>query len=636
MPTNLVKFGNTGTGSELFPDPFSDVASMSMPESMGEALKWCEYIFMSNGVYRQACDRIVSYFITDIEVLGDDRDEKSKFQDFLRDNLGVHNLLHTVGMDYLCYGNSFISVIAPIRRYLSCPKCGLELPLRKVFNEPIFEFKWKKFEFMAKCPKCKHNGKWNHIDRRAVEEENLVIKRWSPHEIELLWDPLTDDVSYIWKIPEDYRKQVRDGTLFHLERANWEIIQAVKDDQSLRFDKDVIYHMKEDALAGVQNRGWGISRVLANFRQAYYVQVLHRYNEAIALDYVIPFRVITPVPKSGPAELGDPALTMDLGGFVNRVDRMLRRRRSDPAGWNVLPFPLQYQALGGDANQLVPYQLMEIGRDDLLNAVGVPVEMYKGTLSLTTAPAALRLFESSWSHLVHNFNSFLNNLVDKIAQLLSWNPVDVRLQRVTHADDLNRQMAKLQLMMGQQVSQTTGLKSVGMDFEEETRRKLEEEQFLAEETAKMQARMEQMAAMEQMAPPVGAAQPPGMGGGMPGGQPGMPPGGAPMGGAPPGQPAPAGPAGAAVGQFASAQPLQPNVPVTPEEMMARANELAQQFMALPETQRKSELIRLKRSDPTMHSLVTSIMDDIRQQAQTQGQQMVLQQQYGQQPSGGMM
>jgi len=71
-------------------------------------------------------------------------------------------------------------------------------------------------------------------------------------------------------------------------------------------------------------------------------------------------------------------------------------------------------------------------------------------------------------------------------------------------------------------------------------------------------------------------------------------------------------------------------------MMARANELAQQFMALPETQRKSELIRLKRSDPTMHSLVTSIMDDIRQQAQTQGQQMVLQQQYGQQPSGGMM
>jgi hypothetical protein len=63
-------------------------------------------------------------------------------------------------------------------------------------------------------------------------------------------------------------------------------------------------------------------------------------------------------------------------------------------------------------------------------------------------------------------------------------------------------------------------------------------------------------------------------------------------------------------------------------MMGRANEIAQQLMTLPETQRKSELISLKRTDPTLHSLVISVMDDIRQQARSQGQQMVLQQQYG--------
>ena len=62
--------------------------------------------------------------------------------------------------------------------------------------------------------------------------------------------------------------------------------------------------------------------------------------------------------------------------------------------------------------------------------------------------------------------------------------------------------------------------------------------------------------------------------------------------------------------------------------MAKANELAQQFMGMPETQRKSELIKLKRTDPTTHSLVTSIMQDIRQQARSQGQQQVLDQQYG--------
>ena len=618
---NLSSFGSSsassGRGAEGFPDPFCDVSSLYMPETMTDALKWCEYIFMANGLYRQACDRVVSYFVTEIEIIGDDREEKRKFKDFLYDHVGIQNLLHTVGMDYLCYGNSFTSTIVPIRRYLSCPKCGIELPLGKVFNEPVFKFQWKNFEFFAHCPKCKHAGKWDHVDRRSLEEENLIVKRWSPHEMELLHDPLTDDASYIWKIPEEYKKQVRQGTLYHLERANWEIIQAIKNDQHLRFDKDVIYHMKEDALAGVQNRGWGISRVLSNFRQAWYVQVLHRYNEAIALDYVVPFRVLTPMPRGGPSEFGDPALTQDLGGFAARVNGMLKKRRKDPAGWNVLPFPIQYQALGGDATQLAPYQLIEMGRDDLLNAVGVPVEMYKGSLSLTTAPAALRLFESSWSHLVHNFNAFLSDLVYKISRALSWGSVEVRLAKVTHADDLNRQMAKLQLMMGQQISQTTGLKSVGMDFEEESRRKLDEEAFLAEETAKMQKQMAQMAQMEQMAPPSGAAAG------------GMPPGGDPMaaGGMPP-----VGPAGAAASQFSLSQPTQPNQPITPEEMMAKANEVAQQFMGMPETQRKSELIKLKRTDPTLHSLVTSVMDDIRQQARSQGQQQVLQQQYG---GGGM-
>ena len=626
MAHNQLFSNGQGRGSEGFPDPFSDIASLSMPDNMRDALRWCEYIFMSNGMYRQACDRIVSYFITEIEVQGDDKEEKQKFTDFLNDTLGIKNLLHTVGMDYLCYGNSFTSMLVPIRRYLYCPKCKLELPLRKIFNEPVFAFKWSGFEFNAKCPKCKYSGKWMHNDRRSTEQEDLRIRRWSPHEMEILWDPLTDDVSHVWKIPADYRKLLNEGNLYHLERANWEILEAVKNQQDLRFDNDVVYHMKEEALGGVRNRGWGISRVLSNFRQAWYVQVLHRYNEAIALDYVIPFRVLTPMPRGGVGEFSDPALNIDLGGFSSRVQSMIRKRRRDPAGWHTLPFPVQYQALGGDATQLAPQELMEQGMDTLLTSVGIPVELYKGSLSVQAAPAALRLFESSWTHLAHNMNRFLQSIVDKTAEIMSWEPVKVKLARVTHADDLNRQMAKLQLMMGQQVSQTTGMKSVGLDFEEETRRKLEEEQFLAEETAEMQERMQQAAAMDEMAPPPQAG---GMGGGMMGGAMGggmgMPPGAPPAGGAPP----PASAGGAAAQQFAMAQPTQMNKPTTPEEMVAQAQTIAQQMMALPSSQRRSELITLKRADPTMHSLVTSAMDEIRQQARSMGQQQQLQQQFGQ-------
>lgn len=646
--------GNGKHNDDRFPDPFCDMASTAMPETIYDAHRWCEYIVMSNGPYRSALSRVISYFLTDIEIsapsggagsnrLG--REEKQKYLDFLNDTIGIKNVLGTVALDYLTYGNSFTSLTVPFRRYLMCPQsgCGLELPLKRVFNTSEFNFSWSGFNFNATCPHCGYSGHWKHIDRRSGESGQIKVKRWSPHEMEILHDPFTDDTDYIWRIPDDYRSLIKNGHLFHLERASWEIVEAVKGQQHMRFDPDVIYHMKEEALSGIRNRGWGISRVLANFRQAWYVQVLQRYNEAIALDYVIPFRVITPQPRPGQGgEVNDPVLSINMGSFVGRVQQMLRQRRRDPAGWNILPFPIDYQALGGDATQLAPKDLIELGMDTLLTAVGLPVELYKGTLTVQAAPAALRLFEANWSHLVHNLNRFLAKLVDKISQIMSWEPVVCRLQRVTHADDMNRQMAQLQLMMGGQISRTTGLASVDLDFAEETRRKLEEEQIEAEATQDMQNEMQQSAQMDGMAQPQAGAAPAGgdpsqMSGAQPGGA--APPGAAPAGdpsqagGAPPMGPMgqPAGPMGAATA-FAANQPLIPNKPTTPEEMQQQASTLAQQIMSMPESQKDSTLIQLKKEDSTMHSLVSSQIDDMRQQAKTQGGAQVMAQQFPKQGS----
>jgi hypothetical protein len=623
------------SADDRFPDPFCDVASLHMPESIQAALRWCEFIMNCNGIYRQAIDRVVSYFLTDIQIEDEGKsslsqEEKEKYELFFNNTLSIKNELHSVAMDYLTYGNSFTSLLVPFRRYLSCKRCGLEMPLEQVYNKPACAFKWQNFEFTATCPNCHYSGVWTHIDRRCADSSGLKIKRWSPHEMELLWDPYTNDVRYVWRIPEDYRTLIKQGHLHHIERASWEVIQAVKNNQNLMFDKDIIFHLKEDALAGLRNRGWGISRILANFRQAWYVQILMRYNEAIALDYVIPFRVVTPAPRGGDGQSSDPVHTINLGNFTARVQGMLRARRSDPARWNVLPFPIQYQALGGDASQLASKDLIEQGFDTLLKCIGIPVELFNGTLSMQAAPAALRVFEANWSHLPHNLNRFLNHVAKSVAIVRSWEPARVTLTRVTHADDLNRQMAKLQLMMGQQISKSTGLKSVGLDYTEETKRILEEEKIYAEEQARLQKEMEQAQQMETLsqeggmvagagnvgAGATGMPPQPGMApqaaAGMPPQQPGMPP------------PAPPDP----VEQFMMQRQNSPNVPRTPEDFQAQAQLLAQEILALPESQKDSQLIKLKKSDPTMHALVSSIIDDIRQQAQTEGGAMLMQQQYG--------
>jgi hypothetical protein len=642
-PSSQIGYGAMGRGiaaDERFPDPFCDVASLSMPESIQTALRWCEYIMNANGVYRQAVDRVVSYFITDIEVqdLGENtigREEKEKFRLFFDETLGIKNVLHTVAMDYMTYGNSFTSLLIPFRRYLSCGNCHLEMPLKKVHSTEQCNFKWENFEFHATCPNCKQTSKWRHIDRRSGGEADIKVKRWSPHEIDILWDPYSDENLYVWKIPEDYRNLIKAGHLHYLEHASWEVIQAIKDGKNLMFDRGVIFHLKEAALAGMRNRGWGISRILTNFRQAWYVQILQRYNEAIALDYVVPFRVITPAPKGGDPSSGDPVHTINLSSFSARVQAMIRARRSDPARWNVLPFPVTYQALGGDASQLAPRDLIDQGQETLLKCIGMPIELFNGTLQLQAAPAALRLFEANWGHLPHNLNLFLNNLAETISRAMSWEPAAVKLQRVTHADDLNRQMAKLQLMQGAQISKTTGLASVGLDYEEETKRMLEEERIYAEEQRRMQEEMQQAEQMQALSQPADMMAGVGNAGagatGMPQ-DPAAAAGGAPPGGGPAptgGAPAMPGTQPSAVDQFIMQRQNSPNIPITPEEMQAQAQLIANQLLSMPESLKDSELIKLKRGDHMMHALVTSIMDDIRQQARAQGGAMLMQQQYGQ-------
>ncbi len=641
QPTASMGYNSLGRGAqadERFPDPFCDIASLSMPESIQSALRWTEYIMNANGPYRQAVDRVVSYFITDVEVsdVGENktgREEKEKYQTFLEDTLSIKNVLHSVAMDYMTYGNSFTSVLVPFRRYLSCKKCGLEMPLDRVHNSKSCAFSWQNFEFHATCPNCKYVGPWKHIDRRSGDTGHITVKRWSPHEIDILWDPYTGECSYVWKIPEDYRNLIKAGHLHHIERASWEIIQAVKNGQNLMFDKGVVFHLSEDPLAGMRNRGWGISRILVNFRQAWYYQILQRYNEAIALDYIIPFRVITPQPRGGDGQSADPVHTINLSSFTARVNSMIRARRTDPARWNVLPFPVNYQALGGDASQLAPRDLIEQGLETLLKCIGMPVELFNGSLSFQSAPAALRLFEANWSHLPHNLNIFLNELVGQVSKIMSWDPVSARLVRVTHADDLNRQMAKLQLMQGQQISKRTGLKSVGLDYQDEVKQMLEEEKIYADEQERMQVEMQQAQSMKDMSQSPDMMMGAGNTGASATGMPappaqGAPAGGQPQAGAMPGQ------APSPVDQFLAQRQNSPNVPRTPEELQQQAQLIANQLLSMPESIKDGELLKLKRSDATMHALVTSIIDDIRQQARSQGGAMVMAQQFGQgQPQG---
>ena len=603
---------------EHFPDPFMDMGSMAIPTQHRNVLQWAEYAFHSNGTYRQAMERLISYFLTDIDVgsplsapggqpVSDD--EQQKFKNFLTGPFDVLNVLQCLLRDRVAYGNAFASIISSFERMLVCPKCFVQIPLRVAYNNPSYAFKFQNWEFHGRCPKCEYAGKQMVHDLSVVSEDKLRLKRWSPHEIEIIHDPMTDDTAYIWRIPEDYKRQLSQGSLFLLERVSMEVLKAIRNNWVFTFKPDAIYHMKEPTLAGFRNRGWGISRTIVNFRQIFYVQILKRYNESIALDYVIPFRLLTPA-LAGKGGGGDPLFSYDMGDFGSQVDSMLSDRRRDPARWNWLPFPVQYQSLGGEASQMATHELLNQGQQTLLNDVGVPIEMFQGSLQAQGQVAAIRMFEATHYPLVHDMNRFLDWLVRQLSRLLSWEAVSCQLRKPIYADDINRTMVALQAAVSQQVSQTSALKNLGFEWKDEQRRIAEEARFMAEQQARMSQESEQAAVAQQLSQ------------GQPGG---------------PGQPAPAG--GAAPGGAGAPVPGNsilpmippPDSPITPDEMEQLSMSIAQTLLGLPESQKDSELRTLKQQNSTLHAQVRASLDSIRNQARMAGGAQLMSQQFGTAP-----
>jgi hypothetical protein len=604
-----------------FPNPWEDVASLHFPITIPLVLRWCELIASGDGSYTRALDRVMSYFLTDIELDGVSDDAKENWQDYLGQTLYLPNFLHSAGLDAQVYGNSFVSVLHGFRRHLVCGRCKrVERPLAEIAaQKQFYEYQWSNFQFVARCPHCKYRGPWTRVDKKASEKEACILKRWSPHQIEILWDPYSDQTAYIWKIPADYQRMIREGKLFMLERAHWEIVEAVQANCHLRFEPDMIYHWREDALAGIINRGWGIPRMLSNFRQSWYVQVLRRYNEAIALDYIMPMRVLSPEPGDKKAGT-DPLTNFGMGTLVGQLRRMVRRHRRDPADVHIMPFAVKYSLMGGEARQLAPVDLLKQGSDVQMANIGMPVNIWQGDLTMQAAPVGLRLFEASWTSLPRNFNGCLRFIVEHAAEILSWQQPKARLKPVTHADDIASVQAKLQLGIGGQISPSTMLETVRLNFRDEVRKMLDDQRFQAEQQARQQKEMSSAAQMEEMVASVAQGGAPGQAQ-----QPAGPGGQAPQGqqGGGQGQ-QPAGPAGQAQQSVSSQLAVTDNEEITPAEMWQRADTAARQLLAMPMSQRISELRKIKQVNPNIHPMVKDRLDQLEQEAARKGKQMVMQ------------
>lgn len=541
-----------------FPNPYFDIANTFLPRDIKKTFQWCEYIFFTNGIIRSATMRIAQYFVTEIKYLTEKNKNTDDIKDILEKKVNVKEFLISTGIDVLVYGNSFTAIYLPFKRYLTCGKCGLRMAAEKI------DYVFNNFKFNGRCLKCEESVEFKPDDQRDKNPAHINFIRIDPKQIEINYDIYSGKSEYYWMIPQEIIAAIQNTQYVNkllLNNIPLDILECIEKKQIYKINKEYIFHIKNPTIAGVSPQ-WGFPSYLTIMKNNYYTAVLKRANEAIALDFVVPFRTISPGQSSPNA---DPISMFSMKQFVSEMKQMVARHKQDPVDFQIAPFPLNYQAFGAEKKALDLTGEIKLSNEEQLHSLNYPAELFYNSLQVQAMPTALRLFENSWSHLVTGFNGLLQWITDNICSYLNKEQTKVELTKVSIADDIEKRQVLLQLAASQQLSMITALKSYGIDYKEEQKNLAYQNKVLNEIKTDMMADMRNEATMAESP-------------------------------------------GANLGQMPASSPF---------DIISQGSQLAQNLLSMPYEMRRSQLLSIKQQNPTLHAVTLQKMKEMRGASRTQ-------------------
>ena len=615
MPSLTVPSQGNGATQQL-QIPWLDYASTVVPTNHELILWWAQYLWLTDGNFRTAFQRVAEHFITTVEFPELDEDEESEFKDLFFKHLNYRRELKAAGDDFLAYGNVFISIYLPFNRHLACKKCAFEQPIKHLLYTVELDSKhgvtWKR---KKPCPVCGDIQDFDLKDRKDPDISKVRLVRYSPFEIEIAMNHFSQRKDIFWKLPNDVRSDIQSKARIHIEDTPIEVLEAVARNGRLLFDPDMVFHCDETIVSGMRTRGWGLPRSVSNFRAAWLQQTINRADQAIAADYTLGIRMISPSQQA----VVDPMLSEGMDSFVAGIQNIINTHRTEPMSYHTAPYPVNYQFMGGEGKDLLPADKLKFRQQEFLNQCNIPLEYHQMTLSTQAAPMALRLFEAAWASIPSMYTSVLQWIARAVARNFGLEETEVQVQRSTIADDQERKNILMQLMSANQISPQTALAPLGIEAAKEARKTFKYQDFIAKLTQEQQDKQMKDQEMGAVSALTGQPTPSMM---MQqqqqaGGAGGAPPPGTPQGGAP---------AGGVPGQGAQGGTLQ--------QMADQAEQIATQLVQMPEFDRKAQLKALREGNKDLHALVTSKMTELRRSAASQGQQQLLAPQPGGAQPGG--
>lgn len=484
--------GRTGSDYGLqYPSPFFDIAHTYLPATVKQMFRWCRYYFLVNPLINAIVFKMSEYPITDV-LFDTEREElREKWRSFLLEDLRYRSFQIEIGLDYYTYGNALVSIFFPFVKLLKCPKCGLEKPAKDS------EYRFQNYQFHQLCTRCNYHGPVTSRDHYTRVSKGIRLLRWNPEDVDIRYNDLTGEYEYYYEIPVQMKNDIMIGRKSVVETVPQLFIDALKLKKAVVFSRDNIYHFKRPTLAG-KDRGWGTPLILPVLKDTFYLQILRKAQEAIALEHIVPLRVL--FPQAGSAT-SDPYTSVNLQDWRDQISNEIRRWRADNNYIPILPLPIGHQTIGGDGRALLLSQEIRVWSEHIVAGTGVPVELIFGGLSYSGSNVSLRMLENTFLGYLQDHAALLKWVIRRTSSWLNWAPVRARFKPFKMADDLQRKAYLLQLNQFGKLSDESLLADADYDSSKEDKILDRESARRAEATKKskiVQADVEGEAMMVQM------------------------------------------------------------------------------------------------------------------------------------------
>ena len=454
--------GSRGFGVQ-YPSPFFDVAQQFLPTNQHQLHKWCRYYFLTNPIINAACSKMAEYPVTNLVYETEDP-KLQKLGRKVENQLKLRSFQVEVGLDYFVYGNAFVSVFLPFEKYLICSKCGTRY--RAKTNR--FRYTWRNSRFYLKKCKCGHQGYAKQHDVYIRSFRDIRLIRWNPENITIKHNEITGETKYYFKLPRAVLNDIKLGDKDTIETLPIEFLEAARRRKSLLFSKDNLYHLKRPTIAQ-KDQGWGTPLIYPLLKDAYYLQIMKKANEAVLQESIVPLRILFPGQSTGGNE--GPYGAYNLTNWKKRVDEEINMWKRDHNYIPVLPVNVGFQQIGGQGRALLLYQEMRLLAEQMLAGAGIPVEFIFGGLQWSGSSTSLRALENMFLGYNIQRHELVNEFIlGKIFSFMDWPRVPARFDKFRMADDLQRSMFYLQLNQAQKVSDRRLMEEIGENFDLEIER----------------------------------------------------------------------------------------------------------------------------------------------------------------------